>query len=95
LAVCVRIENALEKDAGDTIRVVQIKEKYGTLRIYWEGMLSERASADVDAAIDRAYARSACTCEICGGEGRDCWNFCARGRFRHSPTNLSPKTTAN
>src|SRR5690606_35089262 len=25
--------------------------------------------------------------------GRDCRIFCARGRFRHRPTNLSPKTT--
>ena len=26
---------------------------------------------------------------------RDCQEFCARGRFRHWLTNLSPKTTAN
>jgi hypothetical protein len=65
---CVRIENALDED--DSIRVLQIKEKLGTLRICWEGRLSEYAKAKVEEAIDRAYARSASTCEICGDEGR-------------------------
>jgi hypothetical protein len=65
---CVRIENAL--DEGDSVRVLQIKEKLGTLRMYWEGTLSEYAKAKVEEAIDLAYARSACTCEICGEEGR-------------------------
>ena len=49
----------------------QIREKYGTLRFYWEGALSPEADAQVEEeAIDLAEARSACTCEICGEEGR-------------------------
>jgi hypothetical protein len=65
---CVRIENAL--DTGDTFKIAQIKEKLGTLRFYWDGKLSERAKAEVKEAIALATARSACTCEICGAEGR-------------------------
>jgi hypothetical protein len=49
---------------------LQIKEKYGTLRFYWTGRLSKEAEARVDEAIDLAEARSACTCELCGEEGR-------------------------
>jgi hypothetical protein len=65
---CVRIENAL--DNGDAFKVVQIKEKYGTLRFYWDGKLSEDAKAKVEEAIALAEARSACTCEVCGAVGR-------------------------
>jgi hypothetical protein len=35
----------------------------------------ERAKAEVEEAITLATARSACTCEICGDEGR----LCTRG----------------
>jgi hypothetical protein len=65
---CVRIENAL--DNGDTFKIAQIKEKLGTLRFYWDGKLSEHVKAAVEEAIALATARSACTCEICGAEGR-------------------------
>jgi hypothetical protein len=65
---CVRIENAL--DNGDTFKIAQIKEKLGTLRFYWDGKLSEHVKAAVEEAIQLAHARSACTCEICGDEGR-------------------------
>jgi hypothetical protein len=65
---CARIENAL--DNGDTVEITEIKEKYGTLRIYWSGRLPSEAEAKVDEVVDLAKARSACTCEICGAEGR-------------------------
>jgi len=42
------------------------KEKYATLRFYWEGALSPEANAKVEEIIDLAEARSACTCEVCG-----------------------------
>jgi hypothetical protein len=64
---CDRIEAALE---DGVFRVVQIKEKYGTLRFYWDGELSPEAEAKVREAIALAVVRSACTCEICGAEGR-------------------------
>jgi hypothetical protein len=65
---CVRIENAL--DNGDSVKITEIKEKYGTLRFYWSGRLPSEAEAKVDEVVDLAKARSACTCEICGAEGR-------------------------
>lgn len=65
---CSRIEAALGR--RNTFRVAQIKEKFGTLRFYWDGRFSEKAKMKVEEAIALAEARSACTCEICGAEGR-------------------------
>jgi hypothetical protein len=65
---CVRIGAALAE--GDTFQPVQIKQKLGTLRFYWRGSLSDETKAKVQEAIDLAEARSACTCEVCGEEGR-------------------------
>jgi hypothetical protein len=66
---CARIRAAVQTDGG-TFHATQIKEKYGTLRFYWDGALSSAADAKVEEAVDLAEARSACTCEICGEEGR-------------------------
>jgi hypothetical protein len=65
---CVRIEAALAQ--GDRFVVEDIKSKYGTLRCYWSGRLSDAAKAQVEEAIELAEARSACTCEACGAPGR-------------------------
>jgi hypothetical protein len=65
---CARIEAALVE--GGAFRALQIKEKFGTLRFYWEKDMSDAAKAKVEEAIALAEARSACTCEICGAEGR-------------------------
>jgi hypothetical protein len=63
-----KIEAALA-EGGSTFSALPIKEKYGTLRFYWNGGLSDKAEAKVQEAIDLAEARSACTCEQCGEEG--------------------------
>jgi hypothetical protein len=65
---CLRIEAALAEDSA--FAALQIKEKYGTLRFYWRGHLTSEEETKVEEAIDLAVARSACTCEICGTEGR-------------------------
>jgi hypothetical protein len=52
------------------VRIVQIKEKYGTLRVYTETIEDAATAAAVKEAISLAKARSACTCELCGAEGR-------------------------
>jgi hypothetical protein len=65
---CVRIEAALAE--GDQFIAEDIKTKYGTLRFYWGGRLSDAAKAQVEEAIELAEARSACTCETCGAPGR-------------------------
>lgn len=44
----------------------QIKEKYGTLRVYWTGK-----NYDIgEQAVEEAEAESARTCELCGEPGR-------------------------
>lgn len=65
---CARIDAALVGE--DSFRALQIKEKLGTLRFYWRGTMSDTAKARVEEVIALAEARSACTCEICGTEGR-------------------------
>lgn len=66
---CSRIRAAVRADGG-SFRAAQIKEKYGSLRFYWDGSLSPKAAARVEEAIDLAEARSATTCEVCGEKGR-------------------------
>ena len=57
--------------AGSGVGIVQIKEKFGTLRLYYHARkLPTKIFARVREAIDLAEARSACTCEECGAEGR-------------------------
>lgn len=65
---CIRIRAALAIGLG-TFRFTQIKEKAGTLRIYWAGRLSGSTEERIREAIDLAEARSACCCELCGHEG--------------------------
>jgi hypothetical protein len=66
---CTRIRAVEQSDVG-SLTFTQTKEKYGTLRAYWEGTLLREADALVEEAIDRAEAPSVCTCDICGEEGR-------------------------
>lgn len=54
---------------GGSFRLTEISEKYGSLRIRWEGSLSPEAAARVEEAVDLAEARSATTCEVCGDAG--------------------------
>ncbi|MET4312540.1 hypothetical protein [Bradyrhizobium sp. RT4b] len=63
---CMRIRVAIADDGG-RFRIDQVKEKYGTLRL--SGSLSPEAAARVEEAVDLAEARSAVTCEVCGGAG--------------------------
>lgn len=65
---CVRIRAAVQTDGG-RFKLAQVKEKFGTARIYWDGRLSPDAAAQVEEAIELAEARSACTCDVCGEAG--------------------------
>jgi len=51
--------------ARQDYRVVQIKEKFGTLRLYMDGSLHE----DIQAIIRTAENKSSQTCERCGAPG--------------------------
>jgi hypothetical protein len=67
------VERAVERIAavGGSVRIVQIKEKFGGLRIYYttEG-ISDAALRQIEHAIELAEARALCTCDDCGKEGR-------------------------
>jgi hypothetical protein len=65
---CVRIEAALS--SGDRFEFQEIKSKYGGLRVCWGGRMSAGAASRAREAVDLAEARSHCTCECCGDEGR-------------------------
>jgi hypothetical protein len=65
-----RIAAALAGSPPDAFKLVQIKEKFASIRIYWHSDgLSEAAVASIVEAVDLAEARSACTCEQCGKAG--------------------------
>src|ERR1700733_6065551 len=66
--LCRRIEIALRD--RETFEFVRIKQKMGILRVDWDAEASEETEAKIGHAVDLAVARSACTCEICGREGR-------------------------
>ncbi|MBR1178065.1 hypothetical protein JQ617_29180 [Bradyrhizobium sp. KB893862 SZCCT0404] len=66
--MCLRIRIAVR--SGGTFRFSQIKEKYGSLRVYWSGRLPLAATIQVEEAIALAEARSATCCEVCGELGR-------------------------
>ena len=67
-----RIATAVAAAPTGSVGIDQIKEKFGTLRLYWHGCnnLTETTCAAVGEAVHLAEARSACTCETCGAEGR-------------------------
>jgi hypothetical protein len=66
--LCTRIENALQD--GETFEFVRIKQKLGIARFDWDGEVSDKTGIRIAEAVNLAVARSACTCEICGAEGR-------------------------
>lgn len=53
---------------GDIV-LVQVKEKFGTLRVYYMGGIDENHE-EIEKLIDEAEGKSAITCEMCGGEGK-------------------------
>ncbi|MEW6451370.1 MAG: hypothetical protein AB1490_12005 [Pseudomonadota bacterium] len=83
-----RIESAMANESTEAVfRIVQTKEKFGTIRIYYEAKsLSAAAQKAIEEAIALAEARSACTCEVCGNEGRlhDCAGWYTTRCPRHA-----------
>ena len=66
-----RIAAAVASVPGAKVTITQIKEKYGGLRIYFDGGgLSDEAEASIEEAIELAEYRAACTCEDCGSQGQ-------------------------
>jgi hypothetical protein len=67
-----RIATAVAATPAGSLKFGQVKEKFATVRIYLDRRraLSDQTNAAIDEAIELAEARSACTCETCGTEGR-------------------------
>lgn len=60
------LEASIELEKFD-VQAVQVKEKFGTLRLYLAG--PDCRDERVDAIVRRAEARSAVECEDCGAAG--------------------------
>ncbi len=58
------------RPTGDTIVIKQLKEKFGTLRVYWQGAVDIDTDALIEDAILLAAFRSEVTCQICGQPGQ-------------------------
>jgi hypothetical protein len=66
--LCVRIEGALQEN--ESFQFVRIKQKFGILRVDWDGEVPDPTRFRIGEAINLAVARSGCTCETCGAVGR-------------------------
>lgn len=64
LSLMEEVLHEIDQVAPDT-EVTQIKEKFGTLRVY----VANKKDDVVKAILRRAEARSAMICEVCGQEG--------------------------
>jgi hypothetical protein len=66
-----RIADVIAAAPSARVNLVELKEKYATLRMYWSGAgLTKAAENAIADAVALAEARSACTCETCGAAGR-------------------------
>ena len=52
-------------DTTNSIRILQIKEKFGTLRIY-----TNHVTDEIDDVINKYEQLSSVTCEVCGKPGK-------------------------
>ena len=67
LALLYRLSHALSahaESAGLDVVATQVKEKFGTLRIYVDG-----GDEEVDRLLDEGELESATICEVCGAPG--------------------------
>jgi hypothetical protein len=66
---CSRIGAAVHAHGG-AVKISQIQVSRGCLNLYWQGTASQKTRDLVEDALALAEARSACTCEICGNDGK-------------------------
>jgi hypothetical protein len=66
--LCFRIEAAL--DRNERFEFVRVEQNMGVLRVCWDGAVVGQTNIKIQQAVNLAVARSGCTCEICGAEGR-------------------------
>lgn len=63
--MCIEIENRCKNKKIENFEFSQIKEKFASLRVYYDGQYDEH----INGIIDMAEAISSVTCEICGARG--------------------------
>lgn len=61
----------LQKSQMPSLQVIQIKEKFGGLRIYY-GVELDHHSPTIDSTITRAEKACHCRCQVCGKLGKHC-----------------------
>lgn len=65
------VEKVLSTSSGEYFRIVQVKEKFGALRIYFrEAGTPPEAIAQLSEIMRDAEARSQRICEVCGAPAR-------------------------
>jgi len=69
-----KIDQEVKKAALSSFKVIQVKEKFGGLRVY----VSE-GNDSIEALIDAASSKAAVTCEDCGKPGQ--WRTLNKGKF--------------
>jgi hypothetical protein len=85
-------------DEHRKIEILQIKEKFGGLRIYCRAPeLNEKVGRELSKAVARAEQKSFETCEVCGkpgNKGGDGWikTFCPAHHQERNETGKSPLT---
>ncbi len=63
--MCGRISLLLASELGARAEFSQIKEKYGTLRVYIDCWCSAKLNEKIEGVIDEIEERSAEVCEVC------------------------------
>ena len=64
-SLCTDIKKILEKYSDSEFEVIQVKEKFGTLRFYVSGGCEK-----IEKRIMKAERQSARACEVCGKPGK-------------------------
>lgn len=65
-----RLQQILASEPGSQIKVVQVKEKFGVLRVYLDtGNVSERIRIQIAEAVALAEQATRSICEVCGNPG--------------------------
>lgn len=63
--------NAKLKYLDFNYKINQVKEKFGTLRFYYEPLIQKKVVLDImDDVVQKAEELSASTCELCGNSSR-------------------------
>lgn len=63
--------NAKLKYLDFNYKITQVKEKFGTLRFYYEPLIQKQVVLDImDDVVQKAEELSASTCELCGNSSR-------------------------